>query len=180
MSRNVRVVLLCEDKQHEVFVRRFLKADGWIVRNLTPVVSPAGRGSAEQFVRERFPRELKELRSRGGERVYLVVMVDGDASGVSARRLSLRKACIEQGVAPPQDSDNVLICVPTWNIETWLAYLGGDSVDESRKDYPRLTREGDCMPMVNTLVGMCRKRTLRKPIPASLEDACTCYRTVFG
>lgn len=179
MSRSVRVVLLCEDKQHEVFVRRFLKAGGWIVRDLTPVVSPAGRGSAEQFVRERFPRELKELRSRGSEQVYLIVVVDGDASGVRARKASLSKACTEQGVAPPRDSDNVLVCVPTWNIERWLAYLAGDSVEESRRDYPHLTKEGNCMPMVKTLVDMCRKRYLRKPVPTSLEDACTDYQTVF-
>ena len=72
--------------------------------------------------------------------MFLVVMVDGDASGVRARKASLSKACTEQGVPPPRDSDNVLVCVPTWNIETWLAYLAGDPVNESRKDYPRLTQ----------------------------------------
>lgn len=179
MSRKVRVVLLCEDQQHEVFVRRFLKADGWILRDLRPMVSPSGRGAAEQFVRERFPKELRELRSRGGERVYLIVMVDGDADGVRARKASLSKACAEQGVPPPRDSDNVLICVPTRNIETWLAYLAGDQVDESRKDYPRLTKPSDCVPLVNGLADMCRERILRGQPPASLEDTCTYYRRVF-
>jgi len=139
-----------------------------------------GRGSAEQFVRDRFPRELTESRSRGGERVFLVVMVDGDAGGVRARKASLWKACTEQGVPPPRDSDNVLVCVPTWNIETWLAYLAGDPVNESRKDYPRLTRPSDCVPMVKDLADMCRRLTLREPVPASLENACTDYRAVFG
>ena len=162
-----------------MFMRRFLEADGWILRNLTPVVSPAGRGSAEQFVRERFPRELKELRSRSGQQVYLIVMVDGDASGVTARKTSLSAACTEQGVAPLRDSDNVLVCVPTWNIETWLAYLNGDSVDEARNNYPRLAKPSDCAPSVNGLVDMCRKRTLREPAPGSLEDTCSGYRRVF-
>ena len=171
--------MLCEDKQHEVFVRRFLRKDGWELRDLTPVVSPAGRGSAEQFVRHRFPQELQELRSKRGEQVYLVVMVDGDTSGVAKRKASLGAACKEQGVAPPGDADNVLICVPTWEIETWLAYLGGETIDETKKLYRKLPKQSECQPMVNHLVEMCRDRALREPAPASLKDACTSYRRVF-
>lgn len=179
MSRNVRLILLCEDQQHEVFVRRFLKKDGWTLRDLRPVVSPPGQGSAEQFVRKEFPRWLRRLRARRGEHVYLVVMVDGDADGVAARKDSLSAACAEQGVPPPQDADKVLICVPTWNIETWLAYLSGEAVDETRKNYDRLPRPSECVPPVNNLAEMCRGGTLREPAPASLEDTCAGYRRVF-
>ena len=106
-------------------------------------------------------------------------MVDGDASGVAKRKASLRAACEEQCIASLNNADNVLICVPTWNIETWLAYLDGDTVNETKKDYRRLPKESECAPMVNTLVDMCREGTLRTPAPASLEDTCTSYRRVF-
>ena len=180
MSRNVRIVLLCEDKQHKVFVCRFLEKIGWIPRDLKSVVSPTGRGSAEQFVRKQFPRELQTLRAKRGERKYLIVMVDGDASGVAARKASLDAACDDYGIASLNDADNVLICVPTWNIETWLAYLDGESVDETNKNYHKLPRPRECQPLVEELVDMCHKRTLREPAPASLKDACTNYQRVFG
>ena len=107
-------------------------------------------------------------------------MVDGDAVGVTARKASLSAACEEQGVAPLTAGDNVLVCVPTWNIETWLAYLRGKTVDEAHKGYPRLPKPRQCTPMVNKLVKMCRADELRLPAPASLEDACRSYRSVFA
>ena len=179
MTRNVRITLLYEDRQHETFMRRFLKKVGWNVRDLTLIPSPFGRGSAEQFVRKQFPRELRAVRSKRGEQKYLIVMVDGDASGVAKRKASLKAACEEQEVTPPDDTDNMLICVPTWNIETWLAYLDGDTVDETNKNYDKMPRQRECQAMVNTLVEVCHDRTLRAPAPVSLEDACTNYRRVF-
>ncbi len=87
------MVLLCEDKQHRAFVTRLIHRLGWKPRDLRIEQSPTGRGSAEHYVRDRFPRELQWLRSKGGERVYLIVMVDGDAAGVSKRKASLSAAC---------------------------------------------------------------------------------------
>ena len=66
MSRRVRIVVLCEDKQQEVFIRRFLIAMGWCKHRMRFEKAPAGRGAAEQFVRTRFPRELKAYRSKQG------------------------------------------------------------------------------------------------------------------
>lgn len=180
MNRSVRIVIVCEDQQHEAFLRRSFKKMGWTLRHLRPEVSPPGQGSAEQFVHDRFPVELKALRARAGERVYLVVMVDGDAEGVAARKDSLNAACEKQGVHPPRATDRVLVCVPTWNIETWLAYLGGEAVDEAKNDYPRLDRPKDCVPLVNSFVEMCRQKNLREPAPPSLKEACLGYWRVFG
>lgn len=180
MSRNVRIVLLCEDVQQETFAKKLLVALGQRLRDFRVVRSPSGRGSAEQYVRERFPLELRGIRSKRGERAYLVVMVDGDDKGVFGRRASLDAACVKCQIPPPSDADQVLICVPTWNIETWLAYLDGEAVEENRRDYPRLDRPRDCAPHVQTLAEMCSRDTLRAPSPSSLEDTCTRYRHVFG
>ena len=180
MSRSVRIVVLCEDRQHESFVRRFLREIGWNTRSLRIARSPSGRGSAEQYVHERFPAELQAVRSKGGERAYLIVIVDGDNQGVSGRRASLEEACVRQQKHPPQDSDHVLVCVPTWTIETWFSYLGGETVDETQPDYPRLSHERDCDPFAKELATMCRHQELRSPSPTSLQDACNNYQRVFG
>ena len=179
MARNVRVVMLCEDSQHETFIRQFLKAR-FNIRDLRVEKAPQGRGSGEQFVRERFPVELKALRSKGAERVYLIVMTDGDDQGVAGRMSLLKAACENAGVAPLRVADRVLICVPTWNIETWLAYLRGEIVDESRGDYRKYTRESECATEVEALVAMCNTGALRHPCPPSLQEACDNYRRVFG
>ena len=180
MSRSVRLVLLCEDAQHEAFVCRFFKKVGWNTRDLRVEKASSGRGSAEQYVRERFPTELQALRSKGGERAYLIVMLDGDDRGVTDRGASLASACRKRGIYPPSETDHVLVSIPTWNIETWLSYLGGETVDEHKSDYPRLARPSECAPMVESLVEMCRRRILRRPFPPSLEDTCTRYRRLFG
>jgi hypothetical protein len=45
MSRNVNVVILCEDRQHEAFARRFFQQAGKGLRVQRVEVSPSGRGS---------------------------------------------------------------------------------------------------------------------------------------
>ncbi len=179
MSRNVRIVLLCEDTQHETFAKKLLVELGWSLRHFRILRPPPGKGSAEQYVRETFPNELRAVRSKSGERAYLIAMIDGDAKGVAGRRVSLDTACAEQQVAPLNDADQVLLCVPTWNIETWLAYLDGEVVEETKGDYPRLNRPRDCVPHIQTLTEMCNQQTLRPPFPPSLQDTCTQYTRVF-
>lgn len=174
MTRNVRVVLVCEDTQHEAFARRFLNEMGWTLRDLRVEKAPQGRGSGEQYVRERFPQELRGLRTRPG-RVVLIAMIDGDKRGVEERLRDFEGACRRQSVPAREAEESVLLLVPTWNIETWLAYLDGEDVDESRPDYPRFAREGDCQPHVEALARMCRDRALRAPAPSALVAACREY-----
>jgi len=137
--------------------------------------APGGRGAGEQFVRERFSLELKAHRSRPVSQA-LVVLIDGDRHGVASRLHQLDQACRDAGVAERADEERVAVIIPTWNIETWLAYLDGEQVSEDRSDYPRLSRERDCQRHVETLVRMCRAGQLREPAPPSLETACVEYR----
>ena len=173
--KRVGTVLLCEDSQHEAFVRRFLKRRPLAAGHLRVEKCPGG--SAEQFVRERYPIELKELRRRHA-RTALIVVVDGDGEGVQRRRAALAEACQAVNLEDRTAAESVAILVPTWNIETWLAYLAGESVDEERRNYPRLRTESDCQPQVETLASMCDRRQLRAPAPPSLEDACREYEGI--
>lgn len=176
MSKRVQLVVLCEDDQHETFIRRFLKQTRRNDHLLRVEKLQRNGGSGQAFVRRRFPLELAEHRRRPVSQV-LIVMVDGDERGVAARMNELESAC--RKLRPPVKfpEDGVFVVVPTWRIETWLAYLEGEAVDESRRDYPRLRgHESDCAPHVDTLVEMCRRRKLRQPAPDSLVAACNEWR----
>lgn len=177
MSRNVNTVILCEDRQHEAFARRFLVQTGKGHRVQRVEVSPKGRGSAEQFVRERFAKELAYYRSRQ-HRVEqaLIVMIDADGREIAARTRQVEEGAAEGGQDRRRDSERVAIFVCARNIETWLAYLGGDTVNENDV-YTRLTRARDCQPHVERLHEMCQQGALRQPSPPSLEAACAEYRS---
>ncbi|VTS08086.1 hypothetical protein [Tuwongella immobilis] len=176
MSRGVQLVLVCEDSQQEAFVRRFLKLAGWNMRSIRVEKAPPGVGAAEQFVRDRYPIELEAFRANR-HRVTrgLIVITDGDRFGRIERKRMLEESCERRGISPRQADEPVVLCIPTWNIESWIAYLHGEDVDESRGDYPRLERARDCHPMVEPLFEMCQQQALRLPAPESLLDACQEY-----
>jgi len=176
LKRQAQLVLLCEDNQHEAFARRFLEKMGWSMRAIRIEKAPGGRGAGEQFVRERYPVELKAHRSRPVSQI-LMVMIDGDAEGTAARLRQLSQACRDASVAERAQDERVAIFVPTWNIETWLAYLDGEPVAEEQAGYRRLLRERDCKRHVEVLAQMCQDGELREPAPPSLRAACDEYRT---
>ena len=155
----------------------FLEKRGWSTRRLRVRKAPSGRGSAEQSVREQYPKELAAYRQRTGHvEQAVVVMQDGDQSGVQRRLQALDAACASQGVESRRSTERVAVFVPTCRIETWFAYLEGQTVDEANEAYPRLDRERDCQRHVNELDEMCTLQDLRQPAPASLQAACDEYR----
>ena len=168
-------MLLCEDKQQETFAYRFLRKMGWTRHQIRIRPAKPGKGSAEQYVRNRFPKELVEHR-RNSVAQALMVMMDGDKLGIRGRMAELDDACTIAKTRPRNSKEYVLVFIPTWRIETWLAYLSGATVDETKRDYPRLRRPRDCAPHVTTLVEMCQENRLRQPAPASLAAACREYR----
>lgn len=170
MTKRVQMVLVCEDSQHRVFARRFLRAMGWNIERLRIEAAPPGLGAGDQFVKVQYTRELKGLR----QGVALLTMLDGDATGLAGRRRELDNARVEAGLSVP-DPNQVFVFVPTWNIETWLEYLDGSAVDESKPDYPRLKRERECQRHVDGLASMCRTHELRDPAPSTLLAACVEY-----
>ena len=78
-------------------------------------------------------------------------------------------------MAPRGADERVAVLLPKRNIETWLAYLGGETVDE-HSAYPKLSFASQCQPQVSTLLDGCRKDQLRAPVPPSLTQACAEYR----
>ncbi len=176
MSRRLpQLVLLCEDPQHDAFCRDFLYAEGWTRHQIRMEKCPKGKQAAEQWVRERYPIEVRTLRAQPHIYRALVVVRDGDLAGVAARERELDQALVAQGLAQRAPGEPILVVVPCRNIETWLAYLGGIPVDEVTK-HPRLAHERECKPKVAELKKMCDRGALRQPAPPSLERTCDEYK----
>jgi hypothetical protein len=174
--RRVKIVLLCEDSQHEAFARRFLEGMGWNTREIRVEKSPSAKGSAEQWVREKFPSELKSYRQRNPKAASaLIVMIDADAREVRDRINEFEVECTSNGVPFRTQDEAVAIAVPKRNIETWIHCLNGQEVDEE-KTYPKLDRKRSCQSAVNKLVELCKSTGLTANAPSSLTAACEEYR----
>ena len=170
---SVRIVLLCEDAATNTFVRRFLRRRQFKARDITTLPIPHGSQSGEQWVREKYPSELKAIRSR--QDAFLIVVIDADTHTTQARRSQLDYECKTQQVPARKPADPVLIIVPRRNIETWFAYLDGISVDET-VDY-NAYKSKDPRPFAEDLYRMCHEyQQFRPPVPPSLSESCQEYR----
>lgn len=127
-------------------------------------------------MRNMFPIELLAYRQKRDQvSQALVVVIDGDNQGVAGRMQQLADYCRKCDIDMPQKGERVAIFVPTWNIEAWLVYLGGQDVNEGNANYPKLKRPRQCRQHVDVLAENCRRGELRKPAPDSLEKACREY-----
>lgn len=175
-TRRVRIVLLCEDSQHEAFTRRFLRGMGVNTRELWVEKNPSPGGSAEQWVRETFPNELKVYRQRQQRAASaLIAMIDADTKEVQIRVGEFEAACNDQQIPFRAVGEAVAIVVPRRNIETWIHYLDGKQVNETAA-YPKLDRERGCKPMVDKLVAWCKSTGLATDAPPSLAASCAEYK----
>ena len=174
----MKIKILCEDQMHEVFVRRALVNLGFHRRDflVSAVASKTEYGGGEKYVRERYPQELRILREKKHQKLVLIVVTDGDNVGVNRRFKQLQESCQDCNIPPRQKGERVAFFVPTWNIETWLAYLDGQDVDETKRYYPKLSFPSYCEPKAQNLADMCRQKQLRQPAPASLQSACDEYQ----
>ncbi|MGO8670106.1 MAG: hypothetical protein ACLQVD_01875 [Capsulimonadaceae bacterium] len=153
-SRASRVVILCEDRQHEVFVSRYLKKHGIEKRAIVPLVSPRGREAGSSFVLRKYADEVQNCRHRNQHtRTYLIVVLDVDVSTVEARfgELSARLESARE------DSEPIVLLLPRRNIETWIEALCGSIVNEETT-YRHLKCESDCEPAVQNLFEHRRRR----------------------
>jgi len=155
--RRVKITLLCEDSQHEAFARRFLQGMGWETREIRVEKSPGGAGSGEQWVRTRFPKELRAYRERTKKAAsVLLVMMDADTFEVRSRITFLEQICREEQLDFRSEDESVAIIVPKRNIETWIHYLNGEKVNEVAA-YPKMQKPRHCQSAVKKLLNFRTK-----------------------
>lgn len=128
MSRSSRVVVLCEDKRTQQFIRRFLQRLAY--QNHEIRFSAIGSGSAEQRVREQFPREVAALQNSLFTDQFLITAIDADSWSVEKRIQQLENSMTDSGVTKAIPREKICLLVPRRNIETWIRVLCGDSADE--------------------------------------------------
>lgn len=171
-KRTVQLVILCEDLQQEVFARHFFINHGFHPRKIRVQRSPKGQGSGEQYVRQRYPQEVKAYRSRSTyQSVCLAVVIDADTQPVVHRLSELDTALESASQQKRQSEERIALFVPKRNIETWIHYLKGTAVDEITA-YPKLAREGDCKAEVRKLTQDICPVGLPQDAPPSLHTAC--------
>lgn len=127
-----RIRILCEDRRTERFLRRLCQR--YDIRVLEYIVAPSGKGDASRWVQQQYLTSVRQLRARNYQsNLGLLVTIDGDNKGVRARKDELAEELRSSGVPPRQDTESIAIFVPTWSIETWLAFLiGAPGVTESQ------------------------------------------------
>lgn len=174
MSANyAEIVILCEGKQDEVFLRRFLKQNGYGHHRVRCRPYPAGRGSGKQFVQDEYPKEVVEHRRRATRmNIALIVMHDCDTGTVEEGRARLERSAVRG------PHERIALLFPRRNIETWIHFLqDGQPVDES-KSYGKLARESECHDAVDRLAAKNEYR-LSADVPSSLRAACPEIRRIF-
>jgi len=137
-KRQVQIVLVCEDRAHESFIRRYLERRGYPLARLR--VSPypgTGRGSGKEFVRQEYLKQVREVRRYwrtshpGG--CTLVVLIDHDPGGRPDPYSDLDRRLVADGQDGRATDEAIALFVPKLSIQTWVYHLldSGRTVDEN-------------------------------------------------
>jgi len=181
-SRRIDVVILCEDKQQEVFARRFL--EGWNIETRSIRVVPMPQGWNVKSVIEAFPSELESYRTArvNSEDVRLIAVADADRNSVRDMHQKFDASCSHVGakIDVRRADERVGIFTPKYRIETWIHFILGNTVDEEVDNYPRFKgHERDPGAKIVAFARECKKtdRSQRLHFPPSLAGACEEFET---
>lgn len=131
MSSPSLVIVVAEDERQRGFISRYLKKCGLKDHAIRIPPSPAGRGSAENWVRKEFVKDAEAYRIRQARaRTALIVMIDADTFTVQDRFSQLDQALLDSGKETVGDAERIARLVPKRNVETWILCLTGRPVDE--------------------------------------------------
>jgi len=128
VSKASQVIVLAEDQRHQRFVRRYLYRLGYKNHDIREEPLPNGRGSGEQWVRDRYTRAVATYRGRHPQ-TALVVIIDADTRSVQER--------LRQLPGNRSADESIAILIPKRHIETWILCLNGERVDEETDYHSR-------------------------------------------
>ena len=146
----MRLYILCEDDLQKRFVECL--AERWGIDRRHRVIDAAPKAdNASQYVLDHYADAVRKWRRTSHDRhVYLLVVIDGDEHGVAVRKRQLEQVLRAANVDPPDPLRTVTL-VPTWHVETWIAWLCGHRpIDEAtrykRDEVFRKIEAGDYSP----------------------------------
>jgi hypothetical protein len=174
------VMVIVEDQRQRQFLYRFLVSSGIHPSRIAIEQCLPGRGSAKQWVSNRFARSVEACRLRNSKAATsLFVMMDADHLSVSQCMEDL-DAALAAAKQPKLDPtvDQIARLFPKWSVETWVIYLssGGEinppiSEDRSLKDSKLPEQWNEIIPLAaENLCDWTRSKAQRpKNLPDSLQ-----------
>jgi hypothetical protein len=180
VSDRAQFVVLCEDLQAEVFIRRVLVRRGAKPRRIRFVPRSSTGGAGHPYVVARYPDEVKAWRRQNARTATaLVVHIDADPTHTVAERHAQLAAALKTAGGERRDTNEPIAeLVPKRNIETWIYAL--DEAIEPRPEaalneadeYPKLKYERACATAANAFADHVRDHTTPPTIDAvpSLRD----------
>ena len=178
MADPSQVIVLCEDLQAQVFLRRPLLHHGIPKRAILMEPLPSG-GAAGRFVLQRYPDGVLACRTRAARAATaFVAHCDADPiSTVAARHAAFASTLAGTGQPARDPSEAIIELVPKRNIETWIHLLLGNRTVNEQIDYPKFSdRERECGPAAEAFADHARMRTSPSPTLPSLEDGLNEFR----
>jgi hypothetical protein len=126
-----QVVVLAEDQRQVRFIRAYLKGRSFDNHDIRVEPVSSGRGSGEQWVRERYAEAVRAYRWRSARAATaLVVVLDADSGSVDRRMQQLRQALAQAEQDERSDPEKIAHMIPKRNIETWILCLNGTQANE--------------------------------------------------
>ena len=170
--RGVRAILLGEDDEHLRFARYALLQLGFHKREVYPRPAPAGRGAGDQYVRGCYAAEVCEHRRRASaQRVVLLVLIDADKNTVRHRHEQLTGVLSEAHLPARGNDEAIVVWIPKRHVETWIAYLAGHHVDET-KPFKKVAATLDLRASAQRFATLIRDSDQRRQdTPPSMTDA---------
>ena len=148
LSNAYQYRVICEDKQMEIFARRFLENQGIdVCRKVYFDIAP-NKECGEAYVKRNLPKHMQVIRSMNYNRIAVIAFTDADTETVEDRRNRLLDELSEKGIAFDKSKDLMFALIPKRNIETWIVYFEDENANIGEdKDYGHLRNPATCKPM---------------------------------
>src|SRR5436190_2155568 len=126
--KQFRGTVLSEDSRTERFFRELLVDLGFNKHKLYFRTAPRGKGDAKKWTcaPSQYPSEVRGLRQVKQQRVFLIVVLDGDNADPHQRKTELDDCLRSERLEVRQAAERIAAPVPTWSIETWILALLGE------------------------------------------------------
>ncbi len=135
MSNRVDIALLCEDENHEQFIKKFLRLKHRNYRRVFPKAYKSGNSGGVQpnnaFVLNRAITEIAATRKVPPKRA-LILVIDGATRGLVNRRDDIAQRLKAEDKPLLSDKERIALIVPCRNIETWIHHFAGEITDETQ------------------------------------------------
>lgn len=130
-SKITELVILAEDLRSFTFLRHYAEKVCTFGRVRAKICTS---GSGEQYVRENYASQVRELRrvQQKIKSVALIVQVDADRGSVQAERQLLDSQLTIAGLTLRDSNERIAIVIPKRHTETWIHGLCGESVTEDQ------------------------------------------------